>query len=282
MGRAGQIVAAMLMLSSCTAATPARVPHEPLDYLPALAGDYFALKAARTGATYHIYIRYPEGYASEPTRRYPIVYLLDGDSLLPMLAAEHLFIHYDDKVPDAILVGIAYGSFDPPVNRRHFDYSPPSGKPTEGGAPGFEQFLREQVIPSVESRSRADPARRILVGQSRGGGFVFYSAFTDPDLFWARIASSPTLTPGRDMYFANPAPARRSDLQFFVADGTKDYPEIRPDVVAWEHAWAGRTGPWRLKVLTIDGGTHAADLPVVYRKALNWLFPPDRASTSDH
>ena len=27
---------------------------------------------------------------------------------------------------------------------------------------------------------------------------VLYSAFTDPDLFWGRIASNPTFEPGRD------------------------------------------------------------------------------------
>jgi predicted alpha/beta superfamily hydrolase len=240
--------------------------------LPALSGDYFPLASPETGRTYHIYIRYPEDYASHPARRYPIVYLLDGDSAFPLLAPEHLFIHYDDKLPDALIVGIAYGSFDPSVNRRHFDFSPPSGKPDEGGAPAFERFLRDRLIPAVEQRTRADPTRRVLVGQSRGGGFVFYSAFTDPDLFWARIASSPTLRPGQAIYFADPAPAHRTDLRFVVADGTDDYPEIRPDVVAWEKAWQHRTGPWRLKVFTVDGGTHSADLPNVYRKAMNWLF----------
>ncbi|HEY6047767.1 MAG TPA: alpha/beta hydrolase-fold protein, partial [Sphingomicrobium sp.] len=199
------------MLASCAVQTPPRV-HEPLDYLPALTGDYFPLRSAGSGTTYHIYIRYPDGYAEHPNQRYPIVYLLDGDSALPLLAPEHLFIHYDDKIPDAIMVGIAYGSFDPSVNHRHFDYSPASGKPSEGGAPAFERFLREQVVPTVESRTRADPTHRILVGQSRGGGFVFYSAFTDPDLFWARVASSPTLKPGREIYFANPVPANRTDL----------------------------------------------------------------------
>lgn len=260
---------AALALASCAPSANGPGPHTPLDYLPALKGDYFPLASRGTGTTYHIYIRYPEGYASEPKRTYPVVYLLDGDSAFPLLAPEHLFIHYDDKVPDAIIVGIAYGSFD---NKRHFDFSPPSGKATEGGAPAFERFLRDRLIPAVESRTRADPTRRILVGQSRGGGFVFYSAFTDPDLFWARIASSPTLTPGRDIYFAAPAPAQRTDLQFVVADGSKDYPELRPDTVAWESEWAHRQGSWRLKIITIEGGTHAANLPDVYRQAMDWLF----------
>jgi hypothetical protein len=239
--------------------------------LPALKGAYFALRSAETGTTYHIYIRYPDGYETDPTRRYPIVYLLDGDSTFPLLAPEHLFIHYDDKVPEAIIVGIAYGSFK---NKRHFDFSPQSGKTDEGGAPAFERFLRDRLIPAVEGRVRGDAARRILVGQSRGGGFVFYSAFTDPDLFWARVASSPTLTPGRDIYFGPPRSAGRTDLQFIVADGTNDYPELRRDTLAWESEWSHRTGPWQLKLITVDGGTHAANLPEIYRQAMNWLFRP--------
>lgn len=98
--------------------------------MPALKGDYFPLTSPETGTRYHIYIRYPEGYAEHPDERYPTVYLLDGDSAFPLLAPEHLFIHYDDQVPEAIIVGIAYGSFD---NKRHFDFSPALRKTIEGG-----------------------------------------------------------------------------------------------------------------------------------------------------
>jgi predicted alpha/beta superfamily hydrolase len=271
--RAGIAGLTMLVLTAC-AAEPAGLarPNTSLDYLPALKGEYFRLASPETGTSYHIYIRYPEGYLSETTRRYPIVYLLDGDSLFPLLAPEHLFIHYDDKLPEAIIVGIAYGSFDPSSNHRGFDFSPPSGRADQGGAPAFERFLRGRLIPAVEKRTRADPSHRILVGQSRAGGFVFYSAFTDPDLFWARIASSPALRPGREIYFRDPASARRTDLQFVVADGTNDHPDLRPETVAWEREWANRKGPWTLKVITIDGGTHAADIANVYRKAMDWLF----------
>jgi hypothetical protein len=275
MGRAPAWIAGLtaLMLAACATDPAGRARAiTPLDHLPALAGDYFPLASPETGGSYHIYVRYPEGYASEPARRWPIVYLLDGDSLFPLLAPEQLFIHYDDKLPEALIVGIAYGSFDPSVNHRGFDFSPPSGRSDQGGAPAFERFLKDRLIPAVETRVRADPSRRILVGQSRGGGFVFYSAFTDPDLFWARIASSPTLKPGREIYFGDPAPAHRTDLQFVVADGTDDRPDLRPETVAWEREWAARKGPWTLKTITIDGGTHAADIANVYRKAMDWLF----------
>src|SRR5438094_763831 len=92
--------------------------EDPLEHLPALAGGYFPFASQATGRTYHVYVRLPQNYAADPSKRYPIVYLLDGDSLFPILAASHLYLTIDDKLPEAIVVGIAYGSFDPAVNAR--------------------------------------------------------------------------------------------------------------------------------------------------------------------
>lgn len=165
MRRIGLAAAAigMVLSAGCSgaAASPAAA-LTPLDYLPALAGDYFPIDSLETRHRYHIYIRYPEGYAEEPGARYPVLYVLDGDSLFPHLASNQLFIHYDDKIPDAIVVGIAYGSFDPPQNRRRHDFTV--------GAEAFGLFFERELLPLVEDRVRSDPARRILLGQSRGGG----------------------------------------------------------------------------------------------------------------
>ena len=132
------------------------------------------MESAAVGRRFHIYVRLPADYAAQPSRRYPVVYLLDGDSLFPILAANHLFLTYDDNLTEAIVVGIAYGGFDASVNRRNIDFMPPGAgvAPEQAGAPAFQQFLRDELIPRIESGFRADPERRILFGQSRGGGFV--------------------------------------------------------------------------------------------------------------
>ena len=240
-----------------------------MNFLPAIAGDYFPLVSAATGTAYHIYIRYPQGYADDPTRRYPVVYLLDGDSLFPLLAAQHLFLTIDDKLPEAIVVGIAYGSFAPDVNRRDRDYGP--------GAEAFQKFLASQVIPSVERRARADPQRRILVGQSLGGAFVLYSALTEPDLFWARIASNPSFRLERQKLWREPEPAKRSDLRLFVVSGTANSAEARDAAKEWTASWKQRRPPWAVEDVEIAGGTHAADIPNAYRASLHRLFQPQAA-----
>ncbi len=123
----------------------------PLDHLPALSGDYFRFESHSVGRPFHIYVRLPEGYDEDSSERYPIVYLLDGDSLFPILAANHLFLNYDDGLPEAIVVGIAYGSFDPETNKRGFDFSAPApdAGPGQGGAPAVQPVALTVESPDV-------------------------------------------------------------------------------------------------------------------------------------
>lgn len=203
------------------------------------------------------------------------MYLLDGDSLFPILDANHLFLTYDEGLPEAIVVGIAYGSFDPGTNRRGFDCSAPApdASPDQGGAPAFQQFLKSELIPEVEKRYRGDSTRRILFGQSRGGYMVLYSAFTDPDLFWGRIASNPSFDPGRERFFAPASGAMRSDLGLVATSGSRDRPDFRAAARVWFDAWEKRgDAPWALRTATIEGATHAADSANSYRLGMLWLF----------
>lgn len=273
---------AVLAAPSALAAPPAvdaagQAPARsvPLDHLPALKGDYFPLVAAATGRVHHVYVRYPEGYDPAAATRYPVVYLLDGDSLFPLLAPTHLFLHYDEQLPEAIVVGIAYGGFDPAINKRGVDFTVAGADttPEQGGAPQFLAFLREQLLPEVERRYAADPARRILLGQSRGGYFVLWSALADPDLFWGRIASNPAHGPAREKLFEPASPHVRQDLRVVVASGTRDTAERRRIARDWATFWEARAGaPWRVEFIELAGGTHAASIGDTYRRAMLWLF----------
>ena len=247
----------------------------PIDYLPALRGGYFSVASEATGHRYHIYIRLPEGYKPEEPRRYPVVYLLDGDSLFPLLAPSHLFLTYDEQLPEAIIVGISYGGFDRSINKRHIDFSAPAADAPSGedGAPRFLSFLKDELLPAVEGRYQVDPSKRVLLGQSRGGYFVLWSALEAPDLFWGRIASNPSFTPGRTRFFADASPNRRDDLKVVIASGSRDTELRKSNAVEWAQAWQHRPdAPWQVKFSVIQGGTHAASIGETYRQAMLWLF----------
>jgi len=61
-----------------------------------------------------------------------------------------------------------------------------------GGAPKFLEFIREELIPFVESRYRVSPTDRALIGHSRGGLFALYTLFHHPETFTRYLVSSPS------------------------------------------------------------------------------------------
>lgn len=279
--------AAVILLSAGTAngQVVAQPTVTPLDYLPSLKGGYFPLQSKAVGHLYHIYVRLPFDYEADPLRRYPVIYLLDGDALFPVIAPTHLYmtiddkyLTIDDKLPEAIIVGISYGSFSKPTNRRHIDFRPPGKNvpANESGTAEFQKFLEAELIPAVEQRYRADPSRRILFGQTRAGAMVLYSAFTKPDLFWAHVAHNPSWEPGHELFFGAPPNAARRDLRLVVAIGTNEVPESRRTASEWFNHWRRRNGaPWMVKRLDIAGGTHSAYIAEGYRASIRWLFTDD-------
>lgn len=247
----------------------------------ALRGDAFRLESATLDRGFDVYVRLPPDYDPEGPA-YPVVYLLDGDSLFPILAANHLFLTYDEGLPEAVVVGIAYGGFEPSVNRRSLDFqSPDEGLPADkAGAEAFHTFLTDELLPLIEGRFHVDPDRRVLFGQSRGGNLVLYSAVAHPDVFWGRIASNPSLTPGMASITGSAAPTERDDLKVVVTSGERDRADLRTEAAFWAETWSAREKgerPWQVWLIPIAGGTHAANAPDAYRAGMAWLFGQDAA-----
>lgn len=137
----------------------------------------------------------PESYARDPGRRYPVIYVLDGDSQHAQTAASAALLARIGVMPEVIVIGI------PPKDGRgrQRDYTPPGMRQDtdaadgpEGAADRFLAFLKDELIPRVEHDYRTC-APRMLAGNSRGGLFVVYSLLSEPSLFDARFAFSPAL-----------------------------------------------------------------------------------------
>ena len=247
-----------------------------LAHLPSLRGDHFRLGSQAVGRAYHIHVRLPEGYEEDESRRYPVVYLLDGDSTFPMLAPLHLFMHYDDKVPEAILVGIAYGSFEPGINRRDVDFRLVMDDGSPGGAARFLSMLEDELLPRIDRQWRTDPERRVIVGQSRGGSAVLQAAWLKPGLFWGHVASNPAREADTQLLFGmDRAPPRKPRGGYLiVASGSRDRDYLRETALQWRDRIATRDDlPWDTRFIDIEGGTHAASLGDAYRRAMKLMFP---------
>lgn len=277
----------LLFFVSARAQTP---QYRALDYLPGLApAHHHVVTSTHTGREHHLFIRLPEAYGEDREKHWPVVYVLDGDILFPILAPYHLLLHYDEPVPDAIVVGIGYGAFGRENgNYRYEDYSTlplpdeiasavPDG--SGYGADTYLKFIEEEAFAHVQMGYRADPDRRIIVGQSCGAHFVLHAARERPDLFWGMIASNPPLNPNAETFFADYAAIPQAGTNLYVASGERDLPRLRgPALELFAHLAAQDSLPWRLETADVKGGTHAADITNVYRDAMIWLFADEIAA----
>jgi len=144
---------------------------------------------------------------------YPTLYVLDANisfgmvsNLVRTLATLH------KEIPELVVVGIGYpidGLVDWVILRNR-DLSPTSYPESDeywmtrlsratgrddiiivsGGAPQFLEFIREELIPFVESRYRVSPTDRAVLGHSRGGLFAHYVLLHHPDTFDRYLISS--------------------------------------------------------------------------------------------
>jgi predicted alpha/beta superfamily hydrolase len=141
--------------------------------------------------TYFVHL--PDSYARAPTRRYPVLYVLDGTSQSVHVAATAEVMARIGAMPEAIVIGIPSG------DARARDYTPPGMRQDaddagskDGQADRFLGFLQRELIPQVQHEFRATPSRT-LVGNSRGGLFAVHAFTVQPTLFDAYVAHSPAL-----------------------------------------------------------------------------------------
>jgi predicted alpha/beta superfamily hydrolase len=146
--------------------------------------------------TFYIYTRLPKYYQNS-NRRYPVLYLLDGDISYNMAISVVRYLQYGKDVPDLIIVAPAYGTLlsDHETNYRERDYtiSKIERFNNSSGADKFTRFLQNELIPFVDSSYRTNNTR-ILNGYSLGGLFALNTLIEDSELFNNFIAGSPYLT----------------------------------------------------------------------------------------
>jgi predicted alpha/beta superfamily hydrolase len=229
---------------------------------------------------FHIFVMLPDDYDQSPEEDYPTIYLLDGGALFPLLSAYYRYLNFGGEIPDAIVVGISYGSdsFED-GNYRSTDYTAKSlERDYWGGAGKFQSFLSDELLPFIETTYRSDADRRVIFGQSLGGQFVLYTALTKPDLFWGHIASNPALHRNLPFFLQTHGKAEITGEQprLFVGSGSRDDPRFRVPTLEWIEHWSNNDdNPWQLKTMSLEGHTHMSAPPASFRQGVTWLFSED-------
>jgi predicted alpha/beta superfamily hydrolase len=142
---------------------------------------------------YTLHINLPANY-DRSTDSLPVLYLLDGQWDFPLVSAIYGEQYFDGFIPGVITVGITWGGNYPDYDKlraRDFTPSSPDGSARWGNAPKFLAFIREELIPFIDSKYRTQKNERTLMGSSLGGLFTLYTLFNETELFNRYVLTSP-------------------------------------------------------------------------------------------
>jgi predicted alpha/beta superfamily hydrolase len=143
------------------------------------------------GEQREIKILLPENYKPGSGEKFEAVYLTDGEWVMDPFSFIYKFAKDENYVPPLILVALP-NTYPDNVNQRDRDFLPVHVQEPaiSGGADKFIRFLREELIPYIESKYPCNGTRS-LYGHSYGGVFSSYVLLRDPELFNTYYSTDP-------------------------------------------------------------------------------------------
>lgn len=278
--RTAILLIVLLFAQAVNACTPqaSEPPGTPPALVTIAGSEVRQLQSSATGRSYDIYIRLPDEYTMKPWKKYPVLYVLDGQWDFKLLDSIYGGLYYDKSVPEMIIAGITYAGENPDYGAlRAMDYTPAADLFIDGSgdAPRFHDFLKDELLPFIEANYRADPAQRVLMGSSFGGTFSLYALFTEPTLFNGYVIGSPIVTYGDDFAFEQEADYASShqDLPVRLFLSVGELEEMAGPVNEFMQVLRDRSYPGlEMETRTISGERHASNKPETYNRGLRYIF----------
>lgn len=157
-------------------------------------------------------VHLPASYSWAQDRRYPVLYVLDGQTHFSHTASSVSFLAQQGEIPEMIVVALTST-----VRVRDFTQSDWSSHWIGGGgAENFKRFFSTELIPAIDRNYRTD-GFRALSGHSAGGQFVLYCLTAEPALFAGYIALSPSL------HWDDKLPQRSLEASFVATSQLKSF-----------------------------------------------------------
>lgn len=157
------------------------------------------------------------------------------------------------------------------------DYTPPAGvlRPGFGDAPKFLAFLKEELMPLVETNYPADASQRLLMGSSYGGLFTLYAMFAAPELFSGYVSASPAVPFGNRAIFKQEAEyaAQHHNLPVKLFLSVGELEELAPPVKAFIEVINKRNYEGlKLETRIIEGERHSGNKPEAFNRGLRFIL----------
>jgi predicted alpha/beta superfamily hydrolase len=245
--------------------------------------DQFRSRFLRNQRDLIVYL--PPGYDEQPHRRFPVLYLHDGQNLFDRAtafagqdwnvqgAADHLI--QAGQVEPLIVVGI----YNTGKSRLH-EYTPTKSPKLGGGrADRYAKFLLQEVMPFIQNEYRALAAPSVtgIGGSSLGALVSLYFGLQYPQTFGKIGALSPSVWWHQRMILRFAAAATPQPRpQIWLDIGTREGPKIVPEVEQFRDVLLKKG--WRegadLHYERVEGGEHnEAAWSQRIGRVLEFLYP---------
>lgn len=234
-----------------------------------------------------VYVHRPKADSASANQRVAVLYVLDADNHFELLSQYADYLSRPDvgAMPRLLVVGIP----NTPTSRTR-DLTPTSSNTNyegkadtsaykgSGGNPAFLRFIQTELIPAIDQTYPTRPYR-IFAGHSFGGLAVINCLLTQPDLFEAYIAVSPSLWWDKRYLVTRANQALKSGAtlpkRLFLSDGNEGGSDsfFHKDLLSLDSLLAKK----QLKQLDYryrhyPTETHMTEPLVAYFDALRFLF----------
>lgn len=248
---------------------------------------------------FEIYISLPYGYAYTDTT-YPVLFSLDANVKFGLISnVVNNLGTLTKELPEIIVVGIAYPiiGLEDWIIGRNRDMTPTSvpehekfwvdrlskatGRDniiiTSGEADKFFAFIRNELIPFIESEYRVSSKDRTLHGTSLGGLFTLYALFQHPETFQRYFAGSPSISWDEAFMYdlENNFATSHKDLpvRLFMCVGGLESEKYINNMNKMAELLRSRDYPnFELETLIFDNETHGSTVSASIARGLKMLY----------
>ena len=230
------LAALVATLAACTAPVAPSTPPRPSTAGPGVhvLAQRLAMPGLGRERTLRLYL--PPSYESSTTKRYPVIYMHDGQNLFDDATSFAGEWGVDETLDEfarmrgfeVIVVGIDNGGAE--RNHELSPWSNPQIDPAQGEQ--YMAFVVDVVKPFIDAhyRTRPDRADTAMIGSSLGGLVTHYALLRYPQVFGKAAIFSPSYWVSNEVYTQTAAHPWPADTRVYFYIGGREGEESVPDV----------------------------------------------------
>lgn len=163
-------------------------------------GEKYFLKSKILNETRNYYVYLPPSYKTSQTKKYIVVYVLDGNKskfheVTGIVQSMNSIPNLKMQIPEVIVVAIEntdrVKNFTPTNSLNYLDQEKIASFGTSGEANDFMNFIEKELMPKIDTTYRT-LSKNMIIGHSLGGLFAIHSLLENPGLFDYYILIDPS------------------------------------------------------------------------------------------